>query len=313
MPDIPAGWYNDPARPGHVRWWDGINWSDATHPVPAGTGTAGDVVGQRGDGIPRSRRPAWFVWVAIVMAAILVFGGGATLAVQVVTDAFSEVAKQQRQPQQETAPGTYTNGTSTSPPVPAPVVTKLTLPNIPGDVREVSAGGILTQESSEFTVETGTAERQKINLACSPLTFDAPLAGGTRNSVNPVESFPGYASDDGTTSLTGALQAFATAKDAENFMDEMTGLLQSCKSGFDDGGGSDSISRTTASYPGDALNSWKQTIHSSAGSFTVGIVDIRDGRFVARSYCRQSSTSSESAALCAAWTSAVAGSAASAG
>lgn len=29
-----AGWYPDPARQGYLRWWTGMAWSDATHPIP---------------------------------------------------------------------------------------------------------------------------------------------------------------------------------------------------------------------------------------------------------------------------------------
>jgi Protein of unknown function (DUF2510) len=32
---VPAGWYNDPAGSGHLRWWDGIAWSAHLAPQPA--------------------------------------------------------------------------------------------------------------------------------------------------------------------------------------------------------------------------------------------------------------------------------------
>jgi hypothetical protein len=51
---IPAGWYPDPANPGHGRYWNGIAWTDLFHvpgqPFPAGAqpkaapGTDGNTV-----------------------------------------------------------------------------------------------------------------------------------------------------------------------------------------------------------------------------------------------------------------------------
>jgi hypothetical protein len=32
---VPAGWYNDPAGSGHLRWWDGTAWSAHLAPRPA--------------------------------------------------------------------------------------------------------------------------------------------------------------------------------------------------------------------------------------------------------------------------------------
>ena len=30
-----AGWYADPARPGNLRWWDGVTWTASMAPAPA--------------------------------------------------------------------------------------------------------------------------------------------------------------------------------------------------------------------------------------------------------------------------------------
>jgi hypothetical protein len=35
-PPTPPGWYPDPAQPGTVRWWDGIQWGPAQQPVHVG-------------------------------------------------------------------------------------------------------------------------------------------------------------------------------------------------------------------------------------------------------------------------------------
>lgn len=32
---VPAGWYEDPASPAHVRWWNGLAWTEHTAPKPA--------------------------------------------------------------------------------------------------------------------------------------------------------------------------------------------------------------------------------------------------------------------------------------
>jgi hypothetical protein len=39
-PDVPAGWYTDPARPGSQRYWDGDTWTDQIAPVAATAATA---------------------------------------------------------------------------------------------------------------------------------------------------------------------------------------------------------------------------------------------------------------------------------
>lgn len=31
---VPAGWYEDPASPAHVRWWNGLAWTEHTAPKP---------------------------------------------------------------------------------------------------------------------------------------------------------------------------------------------------------------------------------------------------------------------------------------
>jgi hypothetical protein len=41
-PTVPQAWYDDPERPGHNRWWDGVAWGirDDEHPSAIGLPTA---------------------------------------------------------------------------------------------------------------------------------------------------------------------------------------------------------------------------------------------------------------------------------
>lgn len=34
----PPGWYDDPERPGHRRWWDGTAWTDRSEPIAPASG-----------------------------------------------------------------------------------------------------------------------------------------------------------------------------------------------------------------------------------------------------------------------------------
>src|SRR5262245_11018082 len=36
MTNTPAGWYPDPYDPRQLRWWDGSQWTDSTHPLEQG-------------------------------------------------------------------------------------------------------------------------------------------------------------------------------------------------------------------------------------------------------------------------------------
>lgn len=333
MPEIAPGWYDDPEHEGRARWWNGIGWSDLTQAVPSGAREANPGAANPGAGAwvaPGSwvapgappRGLHWAGWTGIGIAVAVAIGAVVIVAVNVVDQAAATAERQQAQQQsQQWYLNPATKGTATSPPVPAPVLSSLTLPVLSGAVQQTSAGGIQSEESSQFTIETGAAQRNNVPIACAPLTFDSPVAGGTRNSVNPVEALPAYQTANGATMVTGGLQAFATTQDAVNFVGQIRSLLASCNGGFADDGGTDIVSPASASAPSApapstpaalATVSWTQSVRTPAGSSVIDIVDVQVGRFVARSFCRQTAPDTNSAALCTAWTAAVTASAATA-
>jgi hypothetical protein len=67
---VPAGWYEDPASSAHVRWWNGLAWTEHTtlkptptprpQPMVASYGDYGDGFGDRryGDGFTQQQRDA---------------------------------------------------------------------------------------------------------------------------------------------------------------------------------------------------------------------------------------------------------------
>lgn len=311
MPEIQPGWYADPEHAGYARWWNGVGWADARMPIPSGMAAAPPSAVAASGTAPGARGNGWVIAVAISVSVALVAGTTIAATVQVLGGVAHAVAQRQPVPQPPVA-DPYTKGTSTSPPVPPPTLTTLALPQLTGAVHKVSAGGLNTQEDDEFAIETGKSTHQNIATRCSALTFDTPVAGGTRDVVDPVEALPQYVSNDGTTSMAGALQAFPTAQDALNYLDLMSQLLKSCVPGFRDSGGTDVPVRTAISLPGASTLSWSQKLQASTGSATVNDVEIRDGRFVALSYCSQSTVNAASTALCSAWASAVAVAAATA-
>ncbi|MFC4531271.1 DUF2510 domain-containing protein [Sphaerisporangium dianthi] len=54
MTQTPAGWYPDPYGSPQLRWWDGTQWTDATHPLESSSGQAPVTSGQwsRPEGTP---------------------------------------------------------------------------------------------------------------------------------------------------------------------------------------------------------------------------------------------------------------------
>ncbi len=65
----PPGWFDDPDRPGGLRYWDGARWTDARHDAPPGrpAATAASVAAEpkRAFGLPAAgwwqRAGAWFL------------------------------------------------------------------------------------------------------------------------------------------------------------------------------------------------------------------------------------------------------------
>jgi Domain of unknown function (DUF4333)/Protein of unknown function (DUF2510) len=89
------GWYPDPSGSPNLRWWNGVSWSDSTHPLPGASPQSapapayptifgddpGPATGRRGRG----------PWVAVAMVVVLL--GIAAVAVAFL---FSAVSSQTR-------------------------------------------------------------------------------------------------------------------------------------------------------------------------------------------------------------------------
>ena len=76
------GWFDDPSRPGQLRWWDGARWTDHVHVVapapPVGTGWPVASV-------PESRQRAIWPWLlALVVAGTAVLAVMAVMAVMMM-------------------------------------------------------------------------------------------------------------------------------------------------------------------------------------------------------------------------------------
>lgn len=85
----PAGWYPDPRKAGQLRWWDGRQWTSATHPMPqteATQPTAAASTTPQGDWTPTDPSPSakrkrnlialGAVVVGVVVLAAITTGGG---------------------------------------------------------------------------------------------------------------------------------------------------------------------------------------------------------------------------------------------
>ena len=74
----PEGWYDDPWRPGAVRWWNGSEWTDHTSPAPPREGPDGEV--RPSDGAVDARRepPADVrlrMWAVIIGGVVVLLIG----------------------------------------------------------------------------------------------------------------------------------------------------------------------------------------------------------------------------------------------
>lgn len=86
----PAGWYPDPAGSGHLRWWDGAQWSEHVHPVPdaaasapAASATAATAASPAPATGPtsaaithRAGLYTWYIWAIVLLPLLSVIAFG---------------------------------------------------------------------------------------------------------------------------------------------------------------------------------------------------------------------------------------------
>lgn len=78
------GWYPDPSGAPNLRWWNGVSWSDSTHPLPGASAASAPVPAypsifgdeQDAAAAPGARRP----WRSVVLVVLLLGIAGVAVA-----------------------------------------------------------------------------------------------------------------------------------------------------------------------------------------------------------------------------------------
>lgn len=196
----PPGWYDDRARPGWQRWWDGQQWTThMRHPLPPGQpsqppppnpafqpGRPSAVPGGSG---PRWRRPQLLVPAAVGFLALVgiaaavtpppdtqVVAGSSSSSTTTPTTAVTEptttepptTAAPTTEPPTTEAPTTTAAPTTTRPPTTKPPTTK----------RPITAAPATTAAIKPLV---GSGCDPNYTGACVPVASDVDCAGGTGN------------------------------------------------------------------------------------------------------------------------------------
>jgi hypothetical protein len=292
MVDAVPGWYDDPENPGQLRWWNGVSWTEHRAAAPTLTPASASTSLAPAATPATTSRPGSKL-LAITLVSILVAGFVfATIAV------INESASQARA---IPVPAPSVTPSLPGAPVPAPTMPTVTMPGMPGEFQLVSRGGNENFEISEWTSESAQFRKQHMDARCAPLAFDAPIGGGSRDSWDPTLTLPNYLSHSGGTTLSGGMAQFPTQTGALNYTTHLRALLTSCRGGFADGNGTDTVTIDAANYPTVSTLAWTQVITTSTQSYTVHSIDMRKGSTIAREYCYQLSGTTDSPELCGQW------------
>jgi hypothetical protein len=306
--DAVAGWYNDPEHTGQLRWWNGTSWTEhraaapparvvvppAIYPAPTplqfdfpppGTAThplaPENPVGTPPER-PRSRRRTWLVVAGIAVVVILI----AALAVYFV-------------PRQFAAPAA--SAPAISPPAVSTKLPDIFQPGMVGTFQVVTAGGERTTEAAAVADETTHYASEQMDSRCAPLAFGSPVDGNAQDAGDPIVYYSNFLSGSGGTSISGAVQVFASAASVDTYIGQRRTLAKSCLGGFPDGDGVDKVTIVTGTLPTGATFAWNQAVTTSARSYTVHSIEWRNGTMLARSWCYQLAGTSDSPDICGQW------------